>query len=122
MKAVYFREHGTLENVEYGDLPTPTIAADEVLLDVKAVALNRLDLWVLEGWRGLNLKMPHVMGSDGAGVIAAVGTNVRDFAVGDRVAVNPTISCGQCAFCLSGRDHMKMGLWPNKRPFLPEIS
>jgi len=106
MKAVYFREHGTLANVEYGDLPTPTIAADEVLLDVKAVALNRLDLWVLEGWRGLNLKMPHVMGSDGAGVIAAVGENVRDFAVGDRVAVNPTISCGRCTFCLSGRDHM----------------
>ena len=106
MKAVYFREHGTLANVEYGDLPAPTIAADEVLLDVKAVALNRLDLWVLEGWRGLNLKMPHVMGSDGAGVIAAVGANVRDFAVGDRVAVNPTISCGQCAFCISGRDHM----------------
>ncbi len=106
MKAVYFREHGTLANVEYGELPTPTITADEVLLDVKAVALNRLDLWVLEGWRGLNLKMPHVMGSDGAGVIAAVGANVRDFAVGDRVAVNPTISCGQCAFCISGRDHM----------------
>ena len=106
MKAVYFREHGTLANVEYGDLPAPTIAADEVLLDVKAVALNRLDLWVLEGWRGLNLKMPHVMGSDGAGVIAAVGANVRDFAIGDRVAVNPTISCGQCPFCLSGRDHM----------------
>lgn len=106
MNAVYFREHGTLANVEYGELPPPTITADEVLLDVKAVALNRLDLWVLEGWPSLKLKMPHVMGSDGAGVIAAVGANVRGFAVGDRVAINPTISCGQCAFCISGRDHM----------------
>ncbi len=106
MKAVCFQEHGNLLNVEYGELPIPTITADEVLLAVKAIALNRLDLWVLAGWPSLKLKMPHVMGSDGAGVIAAVGENVHNFAVGDRVAVNPTISCGQCSYCTVGRDNM----------------
>ena len=86
MKAVVFYEHGLLENVQFADVPEPQIGPDEVLLEVKAAALNRLDLWVLAGWPGLNLKLPHIMGSDGAGVIAKVGANVTDFAVGDRVA------------------------------------
>lgn len=106
MKAVVFHEHGTLANVVYTDVAEPTIKPDEVLLQVKAAALNRLDLWVLEGWPGLNLKLPHVMGSDGAGVIAQIGADVVDFAVGDRVAVNPSLFCGQCAYCRSGRDNM----------------
>ncbi|MCI0575949.1 MAG: zinc-binding dehydrogenase [Chloroflexi bacterium] len=106
MKAIVFHQHGKLDQVEYSDVPRPTIGPDEVLLEVKAAALNRLDLWVVEGWRGLNLALPHVMGCDGAGVVAEVGGNVTDFAVGDRVAVNPTRSCGRCDFCLSGRDQM----------------
>jgi NADPH:quinone reductase-like Zn-dependent oxidoreductase len=91
MKALVFNEHGTLKNVFLGNVEIPKIGPDEVLLQVKAAALNRLDLWVLAGWPGLNLKMPHVMGSDGAGIVAEVGENVTDFKVGDRVAVNPTI-------------------------------
>jgi NADPH:quinone reductase-like Zn-dependent oxidoreductase len=106
MKAVVFERHGQLENVIYTDIPQPEIGPDEVLLSVKAAALNRLDLWVLAGWPGLMLKLPHVLGSDGAGVIAATGSNVTGFAVGDRVAVNPTLSCGHCPFCRAGRAHM----------------
>jgi NADPH:quinone reductase-like Zn-dependent oxidoreductase len=106
VKAVVLKQHGSLENVIYTDIPQPEIGPEEVLLQVKAAALNRLDLWVLAGWPGLMLKLPHVPGSDGAGVIAAVGPKVTDFAVGDRVVVNPTLSCGRCHFCLSGRDHM----------------
>lgn len=106
MKAVVFHRHGDLDQVEYADVPRPQIAPGEVLLAVKAAALNRLDLWVLRGWPGLDLKLPHVMGSDGAGVIAEVGAGVTGFAVGDRVAVNPTLSCGRCHFCLTGRDNM----------------
>jgi len=106
MKALVFHEHGTLEQVTYEDVPTPEIDADEVLVEIKAAALNRLDLWVLAGWPGLRLKMPHIMGSDGAGVIAEVGANVDGFAVGDHVAINPTKSCGSCEFCLSGWDNM----------------
>lgn len=106
MKALVFHDHGDLEHVEYAEVAEPEIGPDEVLLEVKAAALNRLDLWVLAGWPGLKLKLPHIMGSDGAGVIARVGANVSDFAVGERVAVNPTWSCGHCHYCLTGRDNM----------------
>jgi NADPH:quinone reductase-like Zn-dependent oxidoreductase len=106
MKALVFHEHGTLAQVSYEEIPTPEIGPDEVLVEIKAAALNHLDLWVLGGWPGLNLKMPHIMGSDGAGIVVEVGANVDGFAVGDRVAINPTKSCGKCAYCLSGRDNM----------------
>ncbi len=106
MKAITFSQHGTLDQVQIGELPDPTVGADEVMIEVKAAALNRLDLWVLAGWPGLKLKMPHVMGSDGAGVVTAVGSQVSGFQVGDRVAVNPTHSCGHCRFCTAGRDNL----------------
>lgn len=106
MRAVVFYEHGDLDRITVADLPLPEIGPDEVLLSVKAAALNRLDLWVLAGWPALKLQLPHILGSDGAGVVAQVGSQVMGFQVGDRVAVNPTYSCGQCEFCRSGRDHM----------------
>ena len=106
MKAVVFHEHGTLEQVSYTDVPKPEIKADEVLIEVKAAALNRLDLWVLGGWPGLNLKLPHVMCSDGAGVIAEIGTAVSGWQVGDRVAVNPTIGRDDDYFGRLGLDNM----------------
>lgn len=106
MKAVLFYEHGLLENVKVTDVPEPEIGPDEVLLAVKAAALNRLDLWVLAGWPGLNLKLPHIMGSDGAGIIAQVGANVTGFAVGDRVAINPTLGSDTDYFGRRGLDNM----------------
>ncbi|MCA9932273.1 MAG: alcohol dehydrogenase catalytic domain-containing protein [Ardenticatenaceae bacterium] len=106
MKALVFHEHGDLNQTAVANIPQPEIGPNDVLLQVKAAALNRLDLWVLAGWPGLNLKLPHVMGSDGAGIVAAVGADVQNVQVGDRVAVNPTVSCGQCAYCQSGRDNM----------------
>ena len=106
MKAVIFREHGTVDQVSYSDVPEPEIRPDDVLLEVRAAALNHLDLWVLKGWPGLDLKLPHIMGSDGAGVIAKTGKHVTHFAVGDRVAVNPTLSCGRCSYCRSGQDNL----------------
>jgi NADPH:quinone reductase-like Zn-dependent oxidoreductase len=106
MKAVAFFEHGPLDKVQYSDLPKPQIGPNEVLLEVKAAALNRLDLWVLAGWPGLNLKLPHIMGSDGAGVIAQLGSNVTEFAVGDRVAVNPTLGSDSDYFGRRGLDNM----------------
>ena len=106
MKALVFYEHGLLENVQYTDVPEPQIGPDEVLLAVKAAAFNRLDLWVLAGWPGLKLKLPHVMGSDGAGVVAQVGANVTGFAVGDRVAVNPTLGSDSDYFGRRGLDNM----------------
>ncbi len=106
MKALVFHKHGSLEQVSYENMPMPEVKPDEVLVEMKAAALNRLDLWVLAGWPGLRLKMPHIMGSDGAGTIKEVGANVKGFAVGDRVAINPTKSCGTCSFCLNGQDNL----------------
>lgn len=91
MRALALSEHGGLEKVELMNLPTPNIGPEEVLLSVKAAALNRLDLWVLEGWPGLQLKFPHILGSDGSGVIVAAGDRVTSYQLGDRVAVNPSI-------------------------------
>ena len=106
MKAVVFHEHGTVEQVTYTDIPQPDIQPDEVLVEIKAAALNRLDLWVLAGWPGLKLKLPHVMGSDGAGVIVQLGENVSGWQVGDRVAINPTIGRDDDYFGRLGLDNM----------------
>jgi NADPH:quinone reductase-like Zn-dependent oxidoreductase len=106
MKALIFKEHGTLDQVSYADVPEPAIGPDEVLLAVKAAALNRLDLWVLAGWPSLKLKLPHVMGSDGAGIIARLGAHVEGFQVGDRVAVNPTVASDTDYFGRRGLDNM----------------
>lgn len=125
MKAIIFPQHGELSQVQYAEVPQPEIGSDEVLLQVHAAALNRLDLFVLAGWPGLKLHLPHVMGSDGAGVIAALGANVSGWQAGDRVAVNPTYSCGRCEFCLRGRDNMceQFAIYGEHRPgFLAEYA
>jgi NADPH:quinone reductase-like Zn-dependent oxidoreductase len=106
MKAILFYQHGDLGQVKYADVPRPEIGPNEVLMKVEAAALNQLDLWVLKGWPSLQLKFPHIMGADGAGIVTEVGDQVAGFEVGDPVTVNPTRSCGRCQYCLSGRDNM----------------
>lgn len=106
MQALVFEAHGDLDQVRLADLPQPTPGPDDVLLRIQAAAFNRLDLWVLTGWPSLRLKLPHILGSDGAGVVAQVGERVSQVVVGDHVAVNPTLSCGVCAFCRGGRDNL----------------
>ncbi|HEY62255.1 MAG TPA: zinc-binding dehydrogenase [Anaerolineae bacterium] len=106
MKAFLFYKHGGPEVMKYEDFPTPQPAAGEVLVALKAAALNRMDLWVREGWPGLRLEYPHIPGADGAGTIAALGEGVEGWAVGDRVVINSNIGCGKCDFCLAGKDNM----------------
>ena len=106
MKALAFYEHGGIEKLQIADLPKPTIGVDDVLINIKASALNRLDLFVREGLPGLKLPMPHILGSDGAGVIAEVGANVRGLQLGQRVTINPGLSCGACEFCLAGEQSL----------------
>jgi NADPH:quinone reductase-like Zn-dependent oxidoreductase len=92
MRGAVLKEHGGLEAVEIvDDLPVPEPKRGEVRLKMKAAALNRLDLFVREGWKGLELDFPHVIGSDGAGVVDALGDDVEGLRVGDRVAVDPSI-------------------------------
>jgi len=106
MKAVVFYEHGGPEKLQLADVPVPQIGPDEVLLRVKACALNHLDLWVRQGLPGLKLTMPHIPGSDVAGIVAEIGRDVTDVRVGERVAVNPGLSCGHCEYCVRGEDSL----------------
>ena len=106
MKAVLFREHGGPDVLEYSDVYTPQPGSGEVLVELKAVALNRLDIWVRNGWDGINLEYPHILGTDGAGVVAAVGVGVVGVQPGARVAINPNLWCRCCPNCYRGRDHL----------------
>jgi NADPH:quinone reductase-like Zn-dependent oxidoreductase len=108
MRAVIFREHSpSLDVYEVvDDMPAPEIGPDDVLIKVHYAALNRLDDFVRQGWRGLNLEMPHIPGSDFAGEIAAVGGHVSGWEVGQRVTGNPTLFCGRCRYCLRGDQHL----------------
>lgn len=106
MKAIAFRQHGGPEVLEAIELPTPEPKAKEVRVKVKAVALNHLDVWTRKGWKGLMLELPHVLGSDIAGVVDALGSEVSDVSVGSEVVVNPGLSCGSCERCLRGDDNL----------------
>ncbi|MFQ5604637.1 MAG: zinc-binding dehydrogenase [bacterium] len=105
MKAMVIHEHGGAENLSFENHPVPQIAADEVLVEVKAAALNHLDLWIRQGLPTLKLKMPHILGSDAAGVIAEVGETVKNVKPGDNVLLAPAWGCGACQPCLDGNDN-----------------
>jgi NADPH:quinone reductase-like Zn-dependent oxidoreductase len=102
MKAAFFREHGGLDRIEHGDLPDPVPGPGQVRVRVRAGALNHLDIFVRTGIPGIPVALPHVMGSDGAGVIESVGAGVTRVKPGDEVVLNPGIHCGDCEFCMKG--------------------
>ena len=108
MKAVYIEAHGGTEALVYGDRPEPEADPGEVKIQVRASALNRLDLYTRAGGRGLRREFPPplILGGDCAGDVVAAGDNVRTLQAGDRVVVNPRISCNQCSLCMSGRDDL----------------
>jgi NADPH:quinone reductase-like Zn-dependent oxidoreductase len=101
MQAAVIRRHGGPEVVGVEDVPAPTAGPGEVVIEVKAAALNHLDLWVAKGGRA-ELPMPHILGSDAAGVIVEVGRGAHGLVVGQPVMVNCGLSCGHCEFCLRG--------------------
>lgn len=102
MKAAYFAEHGGPEKIIYGDRPDPVINAGEVLIRVRACALNFLDVWGRRGLPGITIPLPHISGCDIAGEVAECGSLVKHVTAGQRVLVSPGTSCGRCASCLAG--------------------
>ncbi|HKV05674.1 MAG TPA: zinc-binding dehydrogenase [Candidatus Acidoferrales bacterium] len=104
MKAVILSEHGGPEVLRYTDVPEPAIGAREVLVRVRACALNHLDLWVRRGLAGRTIALPHIPGSDISGEVFTVGEGVTNVRPGDRVLLAPGLSCGQCEPCVAGRD------------------
>src|SRR5512143_1218869 len=106
MKAILFHEHGGPAVLQYTDFPMPDVARGEVLVHLRAAALNRVDVTVRNGWPGLKLELPHIPGCDGAGTVEAVGEGVSGLQVGDHVVINANLGCGKCEYCLAGQDNM----------------
>jgi NADPH:quinone reductase-like Zn-dependent oxidoreductase len=103
MKAVRFHQHGGPEVLRYEDAPDPDLLPGEVLVRVRACALNHLDLWGRKGLPNVRIPMPHISGSDVAGEIVA--SAAPDVTTGRRVMLQPGVSCGRCAACLAGKDN-----------------
>jgi len=97
---------GGTEVLRYGEMAAPSVEAAQVRVAVKAVALNHLDVWVRKGVASPKLPLPHILGSDVAGVVEAVGAGVEGVKPGDSVVLNPGVSCGRCERCLSGQDNL----------------
>jgi NADPH:quinone reductase-like Zn-dependent oxidoreductase len=119
LRALTLTATGGLENLQVQDVPTPAVsAADDVLVCIHAAALNRLDLFVVGGLPGISYSFPHVMGADGAGVVADIGPAVSRWRRGDRVLLNPGVSCGVCEWCLAGEQPLcpHFGILGEHRP------
>ena len=107
MKAVYMTEHGGADVLQYGDMPEPEIGPNDVKVRVRAASLNRLDVYTRAGVRGTrrrNFDSPHILGGDAAGEIVEIGSEVRGREIGQRVVVNPRMTCNQCRWCSAGQD------------------
>ncbi len=102
MKAVVFDRHGGPEVLRSEDVPEPAPARGDVVIEVKAASINHIDIFLRRGMPGIKVPMPKIIGSDAAGVIREIGLEVSGLRIGQRVTINPGISCGHCEFCAAG--------------------
>lgn len=104
MRALTIDTHGSTDVIRYrNDVPMPQLVAPgDVRVRMRAVALNRLDLWTVGGLPGVTITPPWILGADGMGVIDSVSAGVSTVRVGDRVVINPGLSCRSCEWCLKG--------------------
>ncbi len=106
MIGIQFSKHGSSEVLNVSSLEKPTPKENQVLIEIKAASLNHLDLWLRRGLPGLDIPLPHIPGSDAAGVITELGPEVKDWTVGDEVLIQPGTFCGECDACRRGREDM----------------
>ena len=116
MRALIFNRHGGPEVLEHAEIDIPKLSPTDMLVKVKACALNHLDIFVREGLPGSHLSFPHISGGDISGTIAAIGSQVNGLKKGDRVLVDPRITCGKCYYCnigetnrCKGKEHGNLG-------------
>lgn len=105
MKATRFHSHGGPEVLRYEDVPDPVPRPGDVVVRVRACAMNHLDLWQRRGLERVTIPLPHISGADVAGEVSAVGEGVAGVPVGQRVMLQPGLSCGRCARCVAGEDN-----------------
>jgi NADPH:quinone reductase-like Zn-dependent oxidoreductase len=107
LKAVRMHGHGGVEQLFFEEAPQPRIIEpDEVIVNLRAAALNHIDIWNRMGATGIVVPMPHILGADGAGTIVEVGAKVAGVKIGDAVCLYPPTGCGECEFCRADRDFM----------------
>lgn len=105
MKAVRFHAHGSTDRLKFEDCPDPQPGPGEVVVRVRACALNYLDLWERKGLPGIRIPLPHISGSDIAGIIDSTGEGVTHLKTGEKAVVCPGLSCMRCESCLGGKDN-----------------
>ncbi len=117
-EAMVLRRHGGPEVLERATIELPEPGPRELRVRVRAVALNHLDLWTRRGLPNLKLEYPHRLGADVVGEVDALGPGARGCKVGDKIVVNPGLSCGTCARCLAGEDNLckSYGILGESRP------
>ena len=113
MRALVLPRLGGWEQLTVAEVPAPAIRRpDDVRVRVHSAGINHLDLFILDGLPGITYTFPHIVGSDAAGTVESVGANVKEWAVGDRVMMNPGIGCNECALCAADQQPLcrKYGL------------
>jgi len=107
LKAVCIHEHGGLDKLRYEETDDPKLNfSREVVVQLRAAALNRIDILNRDGMTGMEVSLPHILGADGAGVVVDVGDGVINVKKGDAVCLYPPSGCGRCEFCQTDRDYM----------------
>jgi NADPH:quinone reductase-like Zn-dependent oxidoreductase len=107
MKAVRLHGYGGIDQLRYEEAETPELVAPtDVIVQLKAAALNHIDIWNRRGLTGMEVEMPHILGGDGAGVVVETGADVANVKKGDAVCLYPAVGCGRCEFCVTDRDFL----------------
>jgi 2-desacetyl-2-hydroxyethyl bacteriochlorophyllide A dehydrogenase len=106
VKAFQLLGHGAPGHFEIREVPALQPGPGEVVVRVRACGLNRLDLWLEEGALPLPIQLPRTPGSEIAGEVAAIGSDVAGWQPGDRVAVQSNLFCGACEFCQRGDESL----------------
>ncbi|MCS7245661.1 MAG: alcohol dehydrogenase catalytic domain-containing protein [candidate division WOR-3 bacterium] len=104
MKAVIINNFGDIDVLELKNIQEPKISSSEVLVRIKAVSINHIDIWIR---KGINIRpnLPHILGADISGVVVDKGSDVVDIEIGDEVVLSPAVSCNLCYQCMSGNDN-----------------
>jgi NADPH:quinone reductase-like Zn-dependent oxidoreductase len=106
VRAAVYTQHGGPEVVRLQEMAAPTLGPNDVLVRVRAVALNHLDIWIRLGLPRLSVTFPHIPGADVAGIVEELGSAVSTVRPGQEVVIAPGISCGVCAYCVAGEDNL----------------
>ncbi len=105
MKAARIHKHGGVEVLEVENIPEPICDKNSVKVKIHATSINHLDIWIRNGIPGVKIKLPMILGSDGAGEVVEVGSNVSGWNVGTGVVIQPGTFCGKCNYCLGGKEN-----------------